>query len=55
MLLTISNICEWAGTNPAERKFIEGERVLKAGHIIKCGKNVESNGNVSFTALCLQI
>ena len=54
MFLTMSQICEWAGTNPAERKFIEGERVFKAGHVIKCGKNVAEDGQVSFIALCLQ-
>ncbi|XP_018315359.1 uncharacterized protein [Mycetomoellerius zeteki] len=58
IILTISQICEWAGTKvlqvPVERKFVEGERVLKAGHTIRCGKNVESDGKVSFTALCLQ-
>ncbi|KYN28511.1 hypothetical protein ALC57_02065, partial [Trachymyrmex cornetzi] len=36
------------------RKFVEGERVLKVEHIIRYGKNVESDGKVSFIALCLQ-
>lgn len=54
MLLTISEICNWAGANPSERNFVEGERLLKAGHVIKCGKNVEIDGTISLTALCLQ-
>ena len=36
---------------------MEGERLLKAGHIIKCGKDKEiseSSGAVKFTAYCLK-
>jgi len=56
MLISMQSICHWAGTNPAQRKFVEGERIFQAGHIIKCGKNIQNckSDVVSFTALCLQ-
>ena len=51
----MTDICDWAGENLAGRKFVEGERVLSAGHIIKCGKNGDSNGDiVSILSVCLQ-
>ena len=37
MFLTMNAICDWAGSNPSQRNFVEGERVLNAGHVIKCG------------------
>ena len=45
VLISIENIYDWAGRNLAERIFIEGERVLNAGHIIKCGKNPTSKSD----------
>lgn len=38
------------------RNFVEGERILKAEHILKCGKNsIQSvRQAVSITAYCLQ-
>lgn len=55
-MITMKNICDYAGTNPGQRKFIEGERVYQAKFIIKCGKNVVSKDSdtTSFTAVCLQ-
>ena len=55
-MIFMKSICDWAGTNPSQRKFIEGERVYQAGHIIKYGKNEQlHNGNsLGFTAVCLQ-
>lgn len=55
-MLTMKNICDYAGTNPEQRKFIEGERVFQTKFIIKCGKNAssEESGVISFTAVCLQ-
>lgn len=40
----------------SQRKFVEDERVFQAGHIIKCGKNIQNSNSdvISFTALCLQ-
>ena len=53
MFITMQNICDWADAHPAQRKFIEGERILEAGHIVKCGMNVEKSTSdiVSFTVL----
>lgn len=57
-MISISEICEWAGTNPSQRNFREGENILKAGHLISCGKHenqtLESN-SVKLTAHCLQM
>ncbi|OXU21062.1 hypothetical protein TSAR_014568 [Trichomalopsis sarcophagae] len=55
-MISMKSICDWAGSNPSQRKFIEGERVYKAGHIIKCGKSEQlQNGyTMTFTAVCLQ-
>lgn len=51
----MQNIFDWAGQNEAQRKFVEGERVYKAGHIIQCGE-VESNedGEVRIISYCIQ-
>ena len=35
ILISIENIYYWTGTNLAQRRFIKGERVLNAGHIIE--------------------
>lgn len=56
-MINISAICDWASTNPKQKNFVEGERILKAGHIIKCAKNEdkdECSDTVSFTAYCLE-
>lgn len=56
-MINIRVICDWAGTNPKQRNFVEGERILKAGHLIKFGKNKEKcerSGVVNFTAYCLK-
>lgn len=55
-MISLKSICDWAGSNPSQRKFIEGERVYQAGHIITCGKNEPPKNPdiVSFTAVCLQ-
>ena len=39
-MINISAIFDWAGTKPKKRNFVEGERLLKAGHIIKGGVRV---------------
>ena len=31
-------ISEWIGANPSQKKYVEVERLLKVGHVIKCGK-----------------
>ena len=55
MYISKQNICDWAGHNEAQRKYIEGERVLKAGHIIHCGEVEKSvNGEVKIISSCIQ-
>ena len=34
-------ICDWAGANPAQRRFVELKKILEAGHIMKCEKNIK--------------
>ncbi|KAK0178534.1 hypothetical protein PV327_007415 [Microctonus hyperodae] len=55
-MISIKEICTWAGTKPDNRNFVEGERLLQAGHILKCGKcSVKCDrGAVSIIAYCLQ-
>ncbi|XP_066586740.1 uncharacterized protein [Prorops nasuta] len=55
-MISLKSICIWAGTNPSQRNFVEGERIYQSGHIIKCGTNErsENDATISFTALCLQ-
>ena len=56
MLISMQNICVWAGANPAQRKFVEWDKILKAGYFVKYGINVEKSTSnvVNFTAVCLQ-
>ena len=55
MLISMQNICDSAGINSAQRKFVEGTKILEAEHNVKCGMNVEKCiSDVSFTAVCLQ-
>lgn len=56
-MFSINEICEWAGTNPSQRNFREGENILRAGHLISCGKHKNEtceSGSVKLTAYCLQ-
>lgn len=55
-MLSSKEILDWVGSNPAQIKFISPEKILQAGHLIKCGKNNENINSdiVSFSALCLQ-
>ncbi|KAK0077314.1 hypothetical protein PV325_004092 [Microctonus aethiopoides] len=56
-MMNISSICYWAGMNLKQRNFVEGERIFKASHIIKSGKNKDKNSRsntVSFTAYRLK-
>ena len=38
MKLSIAEICWFTVSTPYGRNFVEGERVLHAGHVIFCGK-----------------
>ncbi|KYM94638.1 hypothetical protein ALC62_14725 [Cyphomyrmex costatus] len=56
-MFSINEICEWAGTNPSQRNFREGENILRAGHLISCGKHENQtceSESVKLTAYCLQ-
>ena len=43
MLISMQSIYDWAGVNPAQRKFVEGEQFLDAGRIMKCAKSSASH------------
>ena len=38
----MKSIRDRADANPVQRKFIEGDRTLRTGHIIKSGKTEEN-------------
>lgn len=47
-------ICYWTSTNLIQRNFEEGE-ILKDGHVIECGKNIDKydrSDSISFTVSC---
>lgn len=56
MLLNITDILVWTGDNPKQKNIHDAQRILSAGHLIKCGINREkSDKNVNvITALCIQ-
>ena len=37
-------------TSDSKRNFKESERIINAGHIIYCGKNIDFNGSVRLSA-----
>ena len=55
MILSKEEICRWANTSDSKRNVKEGERIINAGHIIYCGKNIDFNGSVALSAECLSI
>ena len=55
MILSKEEICRWANTIDSKMNFKEGERIINAGHIIYCGKNIDFNGLVRLSAECLSI
>ena len=54
-MLSLKEIFDRAGTNVSQKNFVNAEKILEAGHLIKCGRNVKSINTdvVSFTAFCL--
>ena len=54
MILSKEEICRWANTSDSKRNFKESERIINAGHIIYCGKNIDFIGSVRLSAKCLQ-
>lgn len=55
MLLSMENICDWAGGNLKQRNYVYAEKLLRAVHITKCGINAVQtrSDEVSFWAQCL--
>ena len=54
MRLSVQEICDYTESTPSCRNFVEGEKVLNAGHVIFCGKTSQDRACVSFLAFCLQ-
>ena len=56
MIITIQEICQWAETNPGNRNYIGGEKVLNAGHLTTCGivKNDYDANNIELFASCIR-
>ncbi|XP_053599227.1 ankyrin-3-like [Microplitis demolitor] len=54
--INYAEIFNWVGSNPAQKNIKDAERIIAAGHLLKCGKNIESINSdvVTFSALCLQ-
>ena len=55
MILSKEEVCRWANTRDSKGNFKEGERIINAGHIIYCGKNIDFTGSVGLSAKCLSI
>ena len=55
MILIKEEISRWTNTSDSKRNFKEGEWIINAGHIIYCGKNIDFNGSVRYSAKCLSI
>lgn len=55
-MLTLHNICTWAGTNTAQRNYIEGNKIVNAGHLIFCGKKAgRPDESVHILAKCMAL
>ena len=55
MILTKEGICRWANTSDSKRNSEEGERIINAGHIIYCGKDIDFNGTVRLSSKSLSV
>jgi len=53
MFIAMKDICDWAGTNPSQKRFVKGERMLEAGHIIKCGKSTDDDTTFYNAFMCI--
>lgn len=55
MQLSLTEIFVFTNSTHLSRKFIEGERLINAGHDIFCGKlQMEESNSTTFIAFCLQ-
>lgn len=52
----MEDICNCVRLNPAQTNFVESERILRAGLLIKCGKNVQNDVRdyIEIVGFCLQ-
>lgn len=53
MLLSIAKICRFGNCTSNSRNFVEGERLLNAGHVT-CHKLSEGSADVNVIGFCLQ-
>ncbi|XP_043472756.1 uncharacterized protein LOC122505310 [Leptopilina heterotoma] len=58
-MISIAEICRFSNSTPSCRNFTEGEKVLRAKHVIYCGKKSNENSlvdpkNVNIIAFCLK-
>ena len=51
MILSKEEIFRWVNTSDSKRNFKKVERIINAGHIIYCGKNIDFNGLVRLTLM----
>lgn len=54
MMLGMAEICGFTESTPSCRNFVEGEKVLHAGHVIFCGKLAADKTCIKVIAFCLQ-
>ena len=55
MKLSIAEICKFSGSTPSCRNFVEGEKILQAGHVIFCDQlDTDSEEEIKIIAFCLQ-
>lgn len=54
MLLTIEYIMLWARTTNSSRNFLEGNRIIYAGHITSIGVKIDSSDEYHVFATCIQ-
>lgn len=56
IIITLSNLCDYAGYNFRERKFVEGDRIYSCKtNIFECGVITDGIGpNQKIKALCLK-
>ena len=56
MSIKIAEMCKWAGTNPSQKNFLDGEQLVSKKYLLKCGKMAfeGSCSEVNIRAFCLQ-
>ena len=54
MRLEIGEVCKFAKCGVSSRNFVEGERLLNAGHVLNCGK-IDGSAEHNLLAFCVQM